>query len=192
MPDQTEKIYCYVDESGQDTGGKFFIVSVVVAKKDQDKLAEKLLLVEEKTGKKATKWSKSKKEIQINYLNEIFKIAMLKNRIFYTLNKNTKAYKELTILSIATTINEVKATEKYKANIFIDGLLQPEVNRIGASLRRIGIKTEKIKGARDESSPFIRLADAIAGLIGRDQKGSGYTRDLISTGVRKKIIKVLK
>jgi hypothetical protein len=30
---KTEKLYCYVDETGQDTMGKFFIVSVVVFEK---------------------------------------------------------------------------------------------------------------------------------------------------------------
>ena len=32
----TKKIYCYVDETGQDTKGKLFIVSIVVVGKDKD------------------------------------------------------------------------------------------------------------------------------------------------------------
>ena len=190
MQNKIEKIYCYVDESGQDTKGKFFIVSVVVAKKDQDKLAEKLMFIEEKTGK-TRKWSRERKEILIQYLSEIFKSKEFRNKIFYSLNRNTKAYKELTILTIAATINEVKTTEKYKANVFIDGLVKPEINRVGTGLRQIGVRTEKVQGARDESNPFIRLADAIAGLVGRNQKGSDYTQNLIDIGIKKKILKIL-
>jgi hypothetical protein len=32
----TEKLYCYVDEIGQNTGGKFFVVTVAVTKKERD------------------------------------------------------------------------------------------------------------------------------------------------------------
>jgi len=190
MKSKTEKIYCYVDESGQDSKGKFFIVSVVITKKDQDHLSELLLSVEKKTGK-TRKWSRERKEINIQYLTEILKSKDFKNRIFYSLYKNTKSYKELTILTVASSINEVKQENNYKANVFIDGLVKPEINRVGTGLRQIGIKTEKIQGARDESNPFIRLADAVAGLIGRNQKGSDYTKTIIEIGIKKKTLKVL-
>ena len=39
----TQKLYCYVDESGQDTGGKIFIVSVVVTKTEKEKEQSRLL-----------------------------------------------------------------------------------------------------------------------------------------------------
>ena len=34
MNTEIQKIYCFVDETGQDTGGKLFLVSVVVKGKD--------------------------------------------------------------------------------------------------------------------------------------------------------------
>ncbi|MBI2599976.1 hypothetical protein HYW43_03590 [Candidatus Daviesbacteria bacterium] len=33
-----QKLYCYVDETGQDTQGELFIVSVVVAKNDREEI----------------------------------------------------------------------------------------------------------------------------------------------------------
>ncbi len=46
-----QKIYCYVDETGQDTKGEFFLVSVVIAKDERDNLIEKLEEIERSTGK---------------------------------------------------------------------------------------------------------------------------------------------
>ena len=188
----TEKIYCYIDESGQDTGGDFFVVALVVTGKERDDLSKKLLLIEQETGKKTTKWSKSKKEISIQYLTKIFESPEFKNKIYYSLKKDTKAYKELTILAIAATINKIKTNENYKASIFIDGLLQSEIKIVSTSLRQIGIRTEKVRGVRDESNPIIRLADSIAGLISRNQKKSDYTQSLIDIGTKKGIITLLK
>jgi len=42
MPDRPpakSKLYCYVDETGQDTLGELFIVAVVVSDADRDNLA---------------------------------------------------------------------------------------------------------------------------------------------------------
>lgn len=34
----TQKLYCYVDETGQDTKGKLFIVVAIVIEKEKDEL----------------------------------------------------------------------------------------------------------------------------------------------------------
>jgi len=44
-----QKLYCYVDETGQDTKGELFIVSVVVVGWDRDALAEQLEMIERET-----------------------------------------------------------------------------------------------------------------------------------------------
>jgi len=46
-----QKLYCYVDESGQDTRGKLFVVSVVVAAEDRGISLEQLEKIEDETGK---------------------------------------------------------------------------------------------------------------------------------------------
>jgi hypothetical protein len=38
-PSENQKFYCYVDETGQDTMGELFIVSVVVSSSQRDELA---------------------------------------------------------------------------------------------------------------------------------------------------------
>jgi hypothetical protein len=48
-----QKLYCYTDETGQDTKGKLFLVSVVITEKElKDKIEHTLLSIERKTGKK--------------------------------------------------------------------------------------------------------------------------------------------
>lgn len=47
-----QKIYCYVDETGQDTKGELFLVSVVIAKDERDNLIEKLEEIERSTRKR--------------------------------------------------------------------------------------------------------------------------------------------
>ena len=45
------KLYCYVDETGQDTKGKLFIVSVIITKEDRDEINKFLQEIETKRGK---------------------------------------------------------------------------------------------------------------------------------------------
>jgi hypothetical protein len=47
-----QKLYCFVDETGQDTSGRLFIVSVVVAPKERQALSGTLRAIEVETGKK--------------------------------------------------------------------------------------------------------------------------------------------
>lgn len=44
-----QKIYCYVDETGQDVGSEFFIVVAIVNDKEQNLLRNQLLEVESQT-----------------------------------------------------------------------------------------------------------------------------------------------
>ena len=57
----SHKLYCYVDETGQDTKGALFVVSVAVTKKDRDELRELLAKLEKASGKGKTKWVRTRK-----------------------------------------------------------------------------------------------------------------------------------
>mgnify|MGYP001561723993 CR=1 FL=1 len=54
------KLYCYVDENGQDTKGKIFIVSVVVTTKERNELLILCEHLEKITGKRKDKWRQAK------------------------------------------------------------------------------------------------------------------------------------
>ncbi len=47
----TQKIYCYVDETGQDTHGDLFIVSVIVSDQERNQVIALCEKIEQETGK---------------------------------------------------------------------------------------------------------------------------------------------
>ena len=159
-----QKLYCYVDESGQDTKGQWFLVAIVLLSDDRDKIALKLKLVEQESGKFKTKWHKSKHQQRIKYLNGIVKIKELKSSLYYSIYKNTILFTDSIALTTAKVIS-VQNLQDYQAQIVIDGLRKNLQRQFSATVRKLGIKTTKVKGARDESDPIIRLADTIAGLL---------------------------
>lgn len=80
------KLYCYVDETGQDGLHKFFLVSVVITDQIRKAGLEKQLEnIEVKTKKRKSKWTKTKSEIRQNFLKEITNLKDLKRSIFYSM-----------------------------------------------------------------------------------------------------------
>ena len=59
MSSKIQKLYCYIDETGQDTLGELFIVAIVVTDERQRELEKSLEAIEASTGKK-TKWMKTR------------------------------------------------------------------------------------------------------------------------------------
>lgn len=50
QPKHTHKLYCYVDETGQDTIGNLFIVAIVIADHRRDNVQQWLEVVERDSG----------------------------------------------------------------------------------------------------------------------------------------------
>lgn len=183
-----QKLYCYVDETGQDTKGRLFIVSVVVAKEDRDKINKFLLQTEAETGKRQRKWKSTPREYKIAYVEAVLNSKLLRNSIFYSLGQESKEYKEITLVTIASAITSAKDEEDYRASIFIDGLAKAEVDTVSVHLRKIGVHTDKVRGVRDESEPLIRLADAISGLVREDYEKVNYAQKLFQLASSKKVL----
>lgn len=188
MKNPKQKLYCYVDETGQDTQGKLFIVSVVITKEDRAEIYDLLEKIEKESGKKKTKWIQTKKEFKIAYLKHILNSKQLKHKIYFSLSEDTRAYKEATLITIASAITSAKDQDNYKASIFIDGLNKSEVPKVGASLRKIGIHTEKIRGIKDDRDAIIRLADTISGLIREQIEKVDYVQKLYKLGIENKTL----
>ncbi len=75
-----QKLYCYVDETGQDTKGALFIVVVLVTDDEKDKL-----------------------EL---FLEKALAPTKLKGKVFYRIEKNTKAYEAQTIIATEQAIRK--------------------------------------------------------------------------------------
>src|SRR3990167_1464281 len=174
------KLYCFVDETGQDTAGKLFFVAVVL--KDIGNLVvleEKLLSAESGSGKRKLKWKKVRKDIKKKYLNQILNINILKGSIFYSIYENTKEYSKLTSLTIAKAVL-AKEDQNYTATVIIDGLNEKERQVVRMELKKLKIKYRKIRGMKDEQSVFLRLADAMAGFMIEVYEEVDYTKPFIS------------
>lgn len=187
MP-QTHKLYCYVDETGQDTLGKMFIVSVVVTDTHRDELERFLEQLEKDTGKKKRKWVKTRPKEQLAYVEGLLSDDM-PGQLYIRINTNAPAvtgtyFEDQQVIASAQAINvyreKNKIDDNYKVTIAIDGLSKNLTPRVGRSFRLLGVKTRNVHGERDQSSPIIRLADAIAGLVRDGVEGRREYKALIS------------
>lgn len=168
MNKKQKKLYCYVDETGQDTKGKLFIVVAIVVENERDDLINKLEKAEKQTKKWKKKWFKTKKEIQSKYIELVLSSSIIKKIVYYQTFHQSAAYQDLTCLVVAKAINrylEIKKIKNYKASVFVDGLSKKLENRISKILRDLGVKIRKVRGVRDEANAIIRLADSVAGMV---------------------------
>ncbi|MFH1295481.1 MAG: DUF3800 domain-containing protein [bacterium] len=174
------RLYCYVDETGQDTKGKVFLVAIIL--KDSASvysLEKKLLDIEQSTSKEQLKWKKTSNQVKIAYLEELFRINDLKHSIFYSRYSDSKEYPKLTSLTIAKAVL-AKREENYSVTVIIDGLNNKEREIVRAELKRLKIKYRKIRGMKDEQSALLRLADTMAGFLRDITEEQLYTKPLLA------------
>lgn len=182
------KLYCYVDETGQDGLQKFFLVSIVITEKiKKDSLEEQLKEIEKKTGKKKLKWTKTKPAIRKTFIEEISKINNLKNSVFYSMYLDGKAYTHLTSLSVAKAVL-AKKENNYSVTVIIDGLTKKDTEKVRRDLKQLKVKYDNIRGMKDEQSVFLRLADCFAGFIRDYIEKQSYAQELFLRLRKKRII----
>src|SRR3989344_928511 len=175
------KLYCYVDETGQDTAGELFLVAVVLKEAHEvDFLEKRLEEIEAETGKKQLKWKKASNKIKKSYLKEISQLKELKQTVYYSIYRSSKEYSKLTSLTIAKTVLS-KGLDSYSVNIIIDGLNNKEREIVRGELKTLRIKYGKIRGMRDQQSVFLRLADAMAGFLRDIEEEKLYTSEFVTS-----------
>lgn len=183
------KLYCFVDETGQDTKGELFLVAILLHDNiGLEELGNTLELLETQTGKNKLKWQKTNKVIRDKYLSQLINIKELKNSIFYATYNWTKEYSKLTSLTIAKAIF-AKNYEDYQVSIVIDGLNNKEREVVSHELKGLKIKYRKIRGMRDEQSVFLRLADTMAGFLRDMTEKQEYTKNIMKTLLLKSIVR---
>ena len=165
----THKIYCFVDESGQDTGGRLFFVSVVVVGEDRHGAARFLEECEAASGRKrGQKWMKSTHPQRLAFIRLAFDPSRLGAALFYQEYRDTKEYDKLTVLTILEAIHLYAAkhsVENYSVTVVVDGLKAKQEAAVATHLRRAGMPVRKVRGMRDEGDALLRLADFVAGLV---------------------------
>ena len=105
----------------------------------------------------------------------------MKNCLFYSTYTDTRDYVGATVDAIAQVLQQhVTDTEKHGLIVVIDGLDKQEKQQIAKRLKQAGVVYKKVRGAKDEGSAWIRLADAIAGFSWDIYKNKPYTQSLRS------------
>jgi hypothetical protein len=179
-----QKLYCYVDETGQDTKGALFFVSVVIVGQEREQLIPLLETLEHETGKQKRKWSKSRPGLRHAYIRRVLREESFIGKLYYHRVSNTQEYTAATIQATAQAIKKT-APPIYKATILVDGLSRTEERSFARGIRAAGVHTEKIRGATDEADAFIRLADAVCGFIREAEEGdAGELRPLLERAVK--------
>lgn len=182
-----KRFYCYVDETGQDTKGDIFVVTVVIPE-NRDEILEYVESVEIKSGKGKFKWGRAKPDKRYYYVETIFTQRKYPLTIYYSFYKNTKEYKVSTIITIFKAVKSVKNFTKHKFIILVDALGKKDQRYFGAELHKLGIPSRQVRGVRkDESNGLIRLADSVCGFI-RDTL-EGKDKDEKLTNLYKKALK---
>ncbi len=158
-----QKLYCYVDETGQDTLGTFFLVSVIVIESERDEANTILEAAGQKSGKGKVKWRAAKLSLKQAYIEAILAERLCQGRLTCSVYKETSDYLRDTAHAVHLAIAHFATTSDYKATIIVDGLEGSNEQLFRNYIRDFGIRFKTVRGVKDEANAFVRLADALSG-----------------------------
>lgn len=161
-----QKLYAYVDESGQETQGRIFVVAVIVVTSDQEALKTLCEAIEVATKKGKFKWGKAHNTARLAYLQRIFATPQFHRSLRYALFRNTRKYDDATLEAIARAVKWGQDGEPYTLSVYVDGLSKTKRREYGSRLRKMGVPIKNVQGVlKDENNALTRLADALAGFV---------------------------
>ncbi len=80
---QPTRLYAYIDESGQDTLGRLFVVGAVVIDREQrDSIREQLEALEGRSKKGRVKWHRARHAYRQAYVSDLSNMTRLSGSIF--------------------------------------------------------------------------------------------------------------
>lgn len=189
------KLYCYVDETGQDTLGKFFIVVTIVLD-DKRLIFERFLeQCERDSGKGIKKWTHTPDKTKIVYIKQITGVPkFLVSSIYFKRFGLGYDYDHRTFVTIREALKNY-ATEylvtNFHVTILVDALNFEQQKRLKKACTQTGMNTT-IRGIRDQSSAITRFADAIAGLVRDSQDDRSAIHLTVKRKIKRGIFRELK
>ncbi len=191
MNNKIQKLYCYVDETGQDSGSNFFVVVSIVSGEEQNQVRNKLLEIEESNKVHARKWFNSRSPIKEEFLQNLLKEKLVQGDIYYSSFKKPLPFFLPMLETIEKAIKDKAGKEAYKAIVYVDGIDKKKAKELTGALRLKGVRLEYVRSARDESEPMIRLADRWAGCIRDALEGKEANIRILSKAEKVSYIKRL-
>lgn len=183
------KFYIFVDESGQDTAGRFFIVGLVAVQGPVEPLRRVCEDVEERPGKEVRKWSKTSVTRRAAYLGELLSHAELRGALWYAVFNGRRDYPACTVEAVAAVLTQLQAAD---ATVFIDGLTRAAQQQVGRALRRMGCPVGKVRGCEDERDALMRRADALCGFVRAQLDGEAEFAALWADAARRRALRRIR
>lgn len=182
------KYYEYVDESGRDPFAPLFIVGIVLLSSNREELYRRLLSIEEESGKGIRKWKKSENKRRQRYVELVSQESDLQFSLYYVKYDKNGDYFIQTADAIARTLKDKKKGDQITT--WIDGLRRAELNQVKRQLKP-SVKGKKVvvkSIKREESNPFIRLADTVCGLVRDADEGIEWAKKAVTQLQNKKLL----
>lgn len=183
MTAKTQKLYCYVDESGQDPASPDFIsVAVVIPREIKDTYQQQLLAIEQSVPTHGLKWHKTKRKRGFQYLAAVLDQSIAKEETFIGYFQKPTPYFFPIVDTIENAIKQASVHHpQYKATVYLDGVDAQKAAQLTNALRSHDIRLRHVRSARDESEPLIRLADMWAGCARAASLGDKEAEKIITT-----------
>lgn len=187
-PREKQKIYCYVDESGQDDRSKFFVVVAVLSSAEQDELRKMLGEIEDAARTGHHKWHKTHPARRLRYLNLVLERGVGRGEVFFrSFSKPLPFF--FPVIEVVEIAIKAVANVPYTAQVVVDGIDRKKAGELTNALRLRGVSLAMVKSRRDESEPIIRLADMWAGCIRGALLGRAEERALLKRALEKNYIR---
>jgi len=159
-----QKIFCYVDESGQDARSKVFVVVALVTDEDITKIRQTVEKVELTSGAGFRKWHKLTTIRKRKFIRLVLEQEVAKGDIFYGMYEKPIPY-FLPMLNVLEKAIKLRAPKNYQANVYVDGIDKKKARELTNALRVEGVSLSHVRNKQDESESLIRLVDRWAGCI---------------------------
>lgn len=162
MP-KPKKLYCFVDETGQDAGSQLFIVAAVIAWDDVPALRASLMELEKELKVGSKKWHKLRQQSRMEFMEAFLREKYPNLKIYFGHFKKPTLYYFPTLEVIEKALGSF--SQPVQAVVSIDGLDAISAKKMTNALRSKHLQLKLVKGWRDESEVLIRLADRWAGCL---------------------------
>ena len=117
-----QKLYTFIDESGQDTRGAFFVVATVLTAENHERVRQSLERLERASGKGRRKWMKATPRQRLAYLTAVLQLPALHGRLFAAHFTETTTYLPCILTTVTAAVTAGAAGRPARATVLIDGL----------------------------------------------------------------------
>lgn len=181
-----QKVYCYIDETGQDLATNIFIVGVltVLNKAKAEIWADKIDAL-----KRSPKWKNTKTKNKVEFLKALAK----SNFEFYAYIVSKEKDTPVAELFQQGIVKVLKLFRDKDLFVYVDGKIhRRNLGKIASSLRKSGISPKKVRYMNDEAVSLIRIIDGIVGAVRDYQDGNVVVSKLIKVLLNQNKIYLIK